>query len=66
MSVIAATTFNEDEDLTLDWKTWKRIKAIEPEDLEAYLPAPEENADDLDMQMDPNERKFKYLTDGAE
>jgi hypothetical protein len=49
MSVIAATTFNEDEDLTLDWKTWKRIKAIEPEDLEQYLPAPEENADDLDM-----------------
>lgn len=66
MSVIAATTFNEDEDLTLDWKTWKRIKAIEPEDLEQYLPAAEENADDLDMQMDPNERKYKYLTDGVE
>lgn len=34
MSVIAATSINADEELQLDRKTWDKLKAIEPEEIE--------------------------------
>ena len=37
MSVIAATTLDNDEDLTLDRKTWEKLKTIDLEDLHKYV-----------------------------
>ena len=34
MSVIAATSINNDEELQLDRRTWDKLKAIEPEEIE--------------------------------
>jgi len=38
MSVIAATAVNNDEDLTLDKKTWDKLKAIDIDEAQAYMP----------------------------
>jgi len=34
MSVIAATSINNDEELQLDRKTWDKLKSMEPEEIE--------------------------------
>lgn len=65
MSVIAATSINNDEDLMLDQKTWDKIKSLEDaEDIQKYLPKNMPESED-DEQMDPNERKFRFYNDGA-
>jgi len=61
MSVIAATTLDNDEDLTLDRKTWDKLKTIDLEDLHKYVTIPDEESD-LE-NMDPLERKFRFLAD---
>mmetsp|Transcript_42071 Transcript_42071/g.64499 ORF Transcript_42071/g.64499 Transcript_42071/m.64499 type:complete len:143 (+) Transcript_42071:1169-1597(+) len=63
MSVIAATAIEDDQELTLDRKTWDKLKAVEPEDIQKYLPdyVEEEREEDID----PNIRKHKFLTDGG-
>jgi len=66
MSVIAATSINADEDLTLDRRTWEKIRSMEPEDIEQHLPKRGEGSDEEDMNMDPVERKYAFLTDGAD
>ena len=39
MSVIAATSINNDEELMLDSKTWDKLKALDDaEDVQKYLP----------------------------
>ena len=61
MSVIAATTLDNDEDLTLDRKTWEKLRTIDLEDLHKYVKVPDEESD-LE-NMDPLERKFRFLAD---
>lgn len=63
MSVIASANINEDLELELDAKTRERMRAImADEDAPQYcLPDEPDEAD-----MDPVERKHKFLTDGAE
>lgn len=66
MSVIAATSINNDEELMLDAKTWDKLKAIEDaEDIQKYLPKNLPESDD-EEHMDPSERKLRFYTDGAE
>ena len=65
MSVIAATSLDNDEDLTLDKKTKEFLKSIDPEDIEKYLPAQEPDEDEQLMNEDPLEKKYKFLTDGG-
>jgi hypothetical protein len=66
MSVIAATTINADEELQLDRRTWDKLRSLEPEDIEQYLPERGEDSEERDMNMDPTERKYAFLTDGAD
>lgn len=61
MSVIAATTLDNDEDLVMDRKTWEKLKTIDLEDLHKYVTIPDEESD-LE-NMDPLERKFRFLAD---
>ena len=49
MSVIAATSINADEDLTLDRKTWERLRGMEPEEIEEHLPERGEDSDEQNM-----------------
>lgn len=66
MSVIAATSINNDEDLMLDQKTWDKLKSIEDaEDIQKYLPKNIVESED-DENMDPLERKYRFYNDGAE
>lgn len=37
MSVIAATSINNDEELQLDAKTWDKLKQIDIEEVDQYL-----------------------------
>lgn len=37
MSVIASTSLNNDDEMTLDKKTWDKLKKIEAEDLDKYI-----------------------------
>jgi hypothetical protein len=60
MSVIASSTINQDDELMLDKKTWDRLKEIDIEDLKY---APQDGSDE--ENMDANERKYRFLTDGA-
>lgn len=64
-SVIAAQTINDDEELTLDAKTWNKLREFDDlEEIQQYLP---DEDDEQDEQMDDaNERKFKFLTDGGQ
>ena len=62
MSVIASTTINNDEELTLDKRTWQRLRELEPEEIEKFLPEKEEEAEEEDLL----ERRFKFYNDGAE
>ena len=65
MSVIAASSLNNDEDLILDQRTWDKLKQVEDaEDIQKYLPKKLEDSDD-EENMDPTERKFRFLNDGA-
>lgn len=65
MSVIAASSLNNDEDLILDQRTWDKLKQVEDaEDIQKYLPKKLDDSDD-EENMDPTERKFRFLNDGA-
>lgn len=65
MSVIAATSINNDEDLMLDSKTWDKIKKLDDaEDIQKYLPKNMPESED-EENMDPSERKFRFYNDGA-
>jgi hypothetical protein len=65
MSVIAASSLNNDEDLILDSKTWDKLKLIEDaEDIQKYLPKNLPESDD-EENMDPTERKYRFLNDGV-
>ena len=65
MSVIAATSINNDEELMLDSKTWDKLKALDDaEDVQKYLPKDMPESED-DEHMDPSERKLRFYTDGA-
>lgn len=65
MSVIAATSINNDEELMLDSKTWDKLKALDDaEDVQKYLPKNMPESED-DEHMDPSERKLRFYTDGA-
>lgn len=43
MSVIAATAINNDEDLTLDKRTWQKLKTIDIDDAQGYMPVDSES-----------------------
>ena len=62
MSVIGAANIGGDEELTLDRRTWDKLKSIDPEEIEKHLPKREESEE----EEDDLERKFKFFTDGAE
>lgn len=63
MSVIASTNINEDADLVLDQKTRETMhRMMADEDAPQYFAKDE--SDDADM--DPVERRYKFLTDGAQ
>lgn len=65
MSVIAASSMNNDEDLILDSKTWDKLKSMEDaEDIQKYLPKRLDDSDD-EENMYPTERKYRFLNDGA-
>jgi len=61
MSVIAATSINNDDELMMDKKTWDKLKKIDIDDAHKFLPKEQ----DTESEEDPLERKFKYLTDGG-
>ena len=61
MSVIAATSINNDDDLMLDKKTWDKLKKIDIEEAHKFLP----KEMDTESEEDPLEKKFKFLTDGG-
>lgn len=52
MSVIASTTINNDDELTLDKKTWDKLKQVEAEDLDKYIDVSSE--DESERNYDPN------------
>lgn len=62
MSVIASSTINYDEDLTLDKKTRDILKKIDIEDVHKYVPQLDSENEE---NMDPIERKYKFFNDGA-
>ena len=65
MSVIAATSINNDDELMLDAKTWDKIKQLDDaEEIQKYLPKNMPESED-EENMDPSERKFRYFNDGA-
>ena len=65
MSVIAATSINNDEELMLDQKTWDKIKLLDDaDDIQKYLPKNMPESED-EENMDPSERKFRFYNDGA-
>jgi len=64
MSVIAASSMNNDEDLILDSKTWDKLKLVEAEDIQKYIPKNYHPESDDDENMDPTERKYRFLNDG--
>lgn len=62
MSVIAATTIDNDDELVLDRKTWDKLKKIDLDEAYKYLdPVESEHEED----MDPLERKLRFFTDGG-
>jgi hypothetical protein len=64
MSVIAATSINNDEELMLDSKTWDKLKALDDaEDVQKYLPKNMPESED-EENMDPSERKLRFYLDG--
>lgn len=48
MSVIAASTINNDEELLLDKSTWDKLKQIDIEDAEKYMDTSSEDEEDED------------------
>ena len=67
MSVIAASSLNNDEDLILDRRTWDKLKQVEDaEDIQKYIPKNFKIEDSDDENMDPTLRKFNFLNDGTE
>lgn len=65
MSVIAASGLDNDEDLIMDQRTWAKLKAVEDaEDIQKYLPKRLDDSED-EENMDPTERKFRFLNDGV-
>ena len=63
-SVIASQTINDDEELTLDARTWNRLRQFDDlEEIQKFLPDVE---DHNEQDEDANERKFKFLTDGGQ
>jgi hypothetical protein len=63
MSVIATTTIDNDEELTLDKKTWDKLKKIDIEDAHKYIP---EESEEDDPMLDPNERQYRFYMDGRQ
>lgn len=61
MSVIAATAINNDEDLTLDKKTWDKLKQIDIDEAQAYMPD-----DSSEEEENLQELRYKFHTDGGE
>ena len=61
MSVIASTSINNDDELTLDRKTWDKLRQIDIEEVHKYIPK-----DESEEEEDPLERKYKFLTDGGD
>jgi len=61
MSVIASTSINNDDELTLDRKTWEKLRQIDIDEVHKYIPKEE-----TEEEEDPLERKYKFLTDGGE
>lgn len=62
MSVIAATSINDDEELLLDQKTWDKLKQIDIDEAHKYIPKDEESSE----EEDPIEKKHRFLMDGKE
>jgi len=46
MSVIATTSINNDEELTLDRKTWQKLKEVDVDDLQNFLPEEVDSQDE--------------------
>lgn len=65
MSVIASSTIENDEDLILDKKTWDKLKKIDIEDAHKYMPD-DFVSEDEEEKLNPNERKYRFYTDGAD
>jgi len=61
MSVIAATAINNDEDLTLDKKTWDKLKQIDIDEAQAYMPD-DSSSEEENLQ----ELRYKFHTDGGD
>ena len=61
MSVIAATAINNDEDLTLDKKTWDKLKNIDIDEAQGIMPVDSESEEEENLQ----ELRYKFHTDGG-
>jgi len=59
-SVIAINTVNYDDELTLDKKTWDKLKAIDIDEAHQYI---SEESSEEDENL--NEKRFKFHTDGG-
>ena len=66
MSVIASSTINADEELTLDKKTWDRLKKVDIEDAHKYISESEEDEDLAAENLTGNERKYRFFMDGKQ
>lgn len=62
MSVIASTALENDEELMLDKKTWEKVREVGLDNMHLYT---EPVDDDPEDNMDDNERKYRFLTDGG-
>ena len=63
MSAIAATSINQDEELTLDKKTWAKLREIDIDEPQAYKYLPKDS--DTEEEENINEKRFKFHTDGG-
>ena len=59
-SVIASNAVENDEDLNMDKKTWDQVRELGIENLHKYI-----RDEDDEEEMNENERRYKFLTDGG-
>lgn len=72
MSVIATATINNDEEMTLDKKTWDKLKQVEAEDLDQYIEdssdsdSDERNYDPSLPSMNKSLKQLKAMDDAEQ
>jgi hypothetical protein len=60
MSVIAATSINNDDELMLDAKTWDKLKQIDVEEVDKYLSEESSSEEEGGVGMSNKNRKLEF------